>query len=87
MLSSAKIGSNASAHSSSLRRFQMNFGNILAYIIWDVNPDIFVIPGIDHPVRWYRLSWALGFLVSQQVMYCITYYRIEKGEGLAKKSI
>jgi phosphatidylglycerol:prolipoprotein diacylglycerol transferase len=42
-----------------------------AYIIWNVNPDIFVIPGLDHPVRWYGLSWALGFIISQQIMYFI----------------
>lgn len=53
----------------------MNSINILCYIIWDINPDIFVIPWIDHPVRWYGLSWAVGFLVSQQVMYYI--YRKE----------
>jgi prolipoprotein diacylglyceryl transferase len=54
----------------------------LCYIIWDINPDIFVIPGIDHPVRWYGLSWALGFLVSQQVMYYIY-----KKEGRPAKEI
>ncbi len=43
----------------------------LSYIIWDVNPDIFTIPFIDHPVRWYGLSWAVGFILSQQVMYFI----------------
>jgi phosphatidylglycerol---prolipoprotein diacylglyceryl transferase len=53
----------------------MYFLNAVTYIIWDVNPDIFIIPGIDHPVRWYGLSWALGFLLSQQVMYYI--YRRE----------
>jgi len=41
------------------------------YIIWNVDPDIFVIPILDHPVRWYGLSWALGFLFSQQIMYYI----------------
>lgn len=60
----------------------MNSVNILSYIIWDINPDIFVIPGIDHPVRWYGVSWALGFLVSQQVMYYI--YR---REGRSSKEI
>jgi prolipoprotein diacylglyceryl transferase len=45
--------------------------SFLTYIIWNVNPDIFVIPYLDHPVRWYGLSWALGFLFSQQVMYYI----------------
>lgn len=49
----------------------MGFVNFLTYIIWDVNPDIFVIPFLDHPVRWYGLSWAVGFLFSQQVMFYI----------------
>ena len=42
--------------------------NFLSYIIWDVNPDMFVIPFIDHPVRWYGVSWALGFIISNQIM-------------------
>jgi phosphatidylglycerol---prolipoprotein diacylglyceryl transferase len=41
----------------------------LSYITWNVNPDIFVIPFLNHPVRWYGLSWAFGFLFSQQLMY------------------
>ena len=41
---------------------------LLNYIIWDVSPDIFVIPYINHPFRWYGLSWALGFIISQQIM-------------------
>src|SRR3989337_2583104 len=53
----------------------MNYFNLFNFIIWDINPDIFTIPIIDHPVRWYGLSWALGFLLSQQVMYYI--YRKE----------
>ena len=53
----------------------MNCLNSISYIIWNISPEIFIIPGIDHPVRWYGLSWALGFLVSQQVMYYI--YRKE----------
>jgi phosphatidylglycerol:prolipoprotein diacylglycerol transferase len=46
----------------------MNQPSMLSYIIWDVNPDIFVIPFLNHPVRWYGLSWALGFVISQQIM-------------------
>jgi len=42
--------------------------NFLSYIIWDINPDMFVIPYIDHPVRWYGVSWALGFIISNQIM-------------------
>jgi len=43
----------------------------LNYIIWAPNPDIFVIPGLDHPVRWYGLLFALGFILSQQIMFWI----------------
>lgn len=45
--------------------------NLLSYIIWSPNPNIFVIPGLDHPVRWYGLLFALGFILSQQVMFWI----------------
>ena len=49
----------------------MNLSLLLSYILWDVDPDIFVIPYLDHQVRLYGLSWALGFILSQQVMYYI----------------
>jgi phosphatidylglycerol---prolipoprotein diacylglyceryl transferase len=44
---------------------------LLSYLIWSPNPDIFVIPGFGHPVRWYGLLFALGFILSQQVMLWI----------------
>lgn len=46
-----------------------------AFITWDFSSDIFIIPGLDHPVRWYGLMWALGFLIGQQIIYYI--YKIE----------
>ena len=49
----------------------MNITTIFFYIIWDVNSDIFTIPYVDHPVKWYGIAWALGFLVGQQIMYYI----------------
>jgi phosphatidylglycerol:prolipoprotein diacylglycerol transferase len=49
--------------------------SILSYIIWDLNPEIFTIPFIDRPVRWYGLLFALGFLISQQIMFY--FYRKE----------
>jgi phosphatidylglycerol:prolipoprotein diacylglycerol transferase len=45
------------------------------YIIWNANPDIFTIPVLDHPIRWYGFMFALGFILSQQVMLWI--YRVE----------
>lgn len=55
---------------------------MISYIIWNVDPEIFTIPYFDHPVRWYGLSWALGFLFSQQVMYFIY-----KKEGRPSKEV
>jgi prolipoprotein diacylglyceryl transferase len=60
----------------------MNLFHYFAYVIWDVSPDIFTIPVLNHPIRWYGLSWAAGFLLSQQVMYYIY-----KKEGRTTKEI
>ncbi|QSE96948.1 prolipoprotein diacylglyceryl transferase [Fulvivirga lutea] len=49
--------------------------SILSYLIWNVDPEFFTIPIIDRPVRWYGLLFALGFLVSQQIMFYL--YRKE----------
>lgn len=55
---------------------------MLNYIVWDVDPDVFVIPILDHPVRWYGLSWAVGFLLGQQIMQYIY-----KKEGRPDKEV
>ncbi|MBB3698519.1 prolipoprotein diacylglyceryl transferase [Flammeovirga yaeyamensis] len=40
---------------------------ILAFITWDVNPEIF--PSISWlPVRWYGLLFSLGFLIGTYIM-------------------
>ncbi len=49
----------------------MSLVNVMTYITWDINPDIFTIPIINHPVRWYGLLFAAAFLISQQIMYFI----------------
>jgi phosphatidylglycerol---prolipoprotein diacylglyceryl transferase len=56
--------------------------NVLAYITWNIDPDIFTFPIIDHPLRWYGLFFALAFLISQQIMYFIY-----KKEGRSIKEI
>ena len=45
--------------------------NLLNYIIWNPDPVIFVIPGLNHPIVWYGLLFVLGFILSQQVMIYI----------------
>jgi phosphatidylglycerol---prolipoprotein diacylglyceryl transferase len=44
------------------------FLNGFGFITWDVNPDIFLIPVLNHPIRWYGLCWAIGLLLSHYVM-------------------
>ena len=45
------------------------------FIHWNPSPEIFTIPGIDWPVRWYGLMWALAFIGSHFFMNRI--YRVE----------
>ena len=42
---------------------------MISYIIWNGSPEILSIGSFS--LRWYGLLFALGFLVSQQVMYYI----------------
>lgn len=46
---------------------------LLSYIIWNGSPEIFTAGSFE--LRWYGLFFALGFLVSQQILYYI--YRKE----------
>jgi len=54
--------------------------NLLSYIIWNGSPDIFSIGPIT--LRWYGLLFALGFLLSQQILYYIF-----KQEGKPEKDV
>jgi len=55
---------------------------LMNYVIWDTDGNVFVIPFIHHPIRWYGLAWGVGFLLSQQIMYFIY-----KKEGRSTKEI
>lgn len=53
---------------------------MLAYFIWNGSPEIFSYGSIA--LRWYGLLFALGFLVSQQILY----YMFKK-EGKPEKEV
>ena len=52
---------------------------MMNYIIWNADPEIFTIPipffDTELTLRWYGLLFALGFIISQQILYYI--YRKE----------
>jgi prolipoprotein diacylglyceryl transferase len=60
----------------------------LSYIIWSPNPEIF--PNFDFnigsfnlgDIRWYGLLFAMGFIISQQIMY-----KIYKTENMPEKDV
>jgi phosphatidylglycerol---prolipoprotein diacylglyceryl transferase len=53
---------------------------MLDYIIWNASPEIFSIGSFA--LRWYGLFFALGFLISQQILY----YMYQK-EGKPQKDV
>src|SRR6187431_1398231 len=53
---------------------------ILNYIIWNKSPEIYSIG--TFALRWYGLFFALGFLISQQILY-----HIYKKEGKPEKDV
>jgi phosphatidylglycerol---prolipoprotein diacylglyceryl transferase len=61
---------------------------VLSYIIWNASPDIFSLPikfwifDFTLTLRWYGLLFALGFLISQQILYYIF-----KKEGKPEKDV
>ena len=55
---------------------------ILNYIHWNPSPEIFTIPGIDWPVRWYGMLWASALLASHFIMN-----RIFKAENRTNKQL
>lgn len=55
---------------------------ILSYIHWNPSPEVFTIPGINWPVRWYGLLWAASFIGSHFVLN-----RVFKKEGRSEKDL
>lgn len=58
--------------------------NMFSFIIWNGNPDLFAFdtPMGHIALRWYGLLFAMGFLISQQILYYI-----HKQEGKPEKDV
>ncbi len=44
---------------------------LLDYIVWDPTKEMFRLPFNDHPIVWYGLLFAMGFILGQQLMFYI----------------
>jgi phosphatidylglycerol---prolipoprotein diacylglyceryl transferase len=55
--------------------------NLISFIIWSPDPDIFTLFGFL-TIRWYGLLFALGFIIGQQIMF----YFFKK-EGKPEKDV
>lgn len=59
---------------------------VMNYIIWNIDPEIFTIPipflHNNLTLRWYGVLFALGFIISQQILYYIY-----KKEGKPEKDV
>ena len=55
---------------------------MLGYIIWTFDPSLFTLPFTDYAPRWYGVLFALGFILSQQVILWIF-----KKEGKPEKDV
>ena len=53
---------------------------LISYIIWSPDPEIISISALS--IRWYGLLFALGFIISQQIMFYIY-----KKEGKPEKDV
>jgi prolipoprotein diacylglyceryl transferase len=57
----------------------MNIQNLsLSWIYWNPDRDAFTIPILDHPVRWYGICFALGFIIGYWIFFKIISNRLSK---------
>lgn len=54
----------------------MSFGNL----IWDPDRNFFIVPYVNHPVTWYGLLFAFGFLVGYFLVRKIFTHFLEDGD-------
>ncbi|WDF67610.1 prolipoprotein diacylglyceryl transferase [Sphingobacterium oryzagri] len=56
----------------------------LSFIRWDVDPNIFILPIVHHPIRWYAVFWLLGIILSYGVLLKILKSENKSAELLDK---
>ena len=59
----------------------------LNWIYWNPNPDIFTLPFLDKPVRWYGFLFVTGIMISYLIVKKLYEYNPLLSEILALTQI
>lgn len=58
-----------------------------AALFWNPDPNVFIIPFIDHPLRWYGLLFALGFIGAFMLLMPILKHKLSQTRKLPPKEL
>ncbi len=58
-----------------------------ALIYWDPDPNVFIIPYFEHPLRWYGLLFALGFVGAFLLLLPILKHKLSLTKALLPRDI
>jgi prolipoprotein diacylglyceryl transferase len=61
--------------------------NPLAWFHWDPDPTVFTIPYFDHPLRWYGLLFALGFVLGFFILLPLLRQKLLNAPALMPRDI
>ncbi len=50
----------------------------MGFLYWDPSPEIFVIPGVNIPLTWYGVIFALGFFLGFQIFVHLSKNKLSK---------
>ncbi len=60
---------------------------MFAWLYWDPNRYIFVIPGINHPITWYGILFVLGFMIGYFIMFKMLKITLRHSQYIAERDI
>ncbi len=61
--------------------------SFLNTIFWDPNPNLFIIPYLDHPLRWYGLLFMGGMVAGFFILYLLLKEKLQNIPQLQERDI
>jgi phosphatidylglycerol---prolipoprotein diacylglyceryl transferase len=65
----------------------MQLQSYFAAIHWDPNPDIFLIPYLNHPLKWYGLLFVSGLIAGFFILIPLIKQRLQRTPSLKERDI